>query len=118
MKHFESIDALRKYAAERGCDVELDDDLLLFHVAPGRDAGPSTACLFGWDDTGAILEGVYMFGSDGELDEFPWGKIPDSTVADIEERYANDCAERAAAYKDAKGEYQWEQARDRAEDAA
>jgi len=118
MKHFKHISDVAQYAIKRCCDVEINDDVLTFSPVAIRASGPSIACLCGWDDTGAILEGVYMFDADGELHEFPWSAIPDAIVKDFEQQYAEDCAERAAAYVAGKGEWLYEQARDRAEDAA
>ena len=117
VKHFESIDALRKYAETRRCGVEVYEDTLMFSPITTA-SGPNIACLFGWDYECAILEAVYIIDPDGDCHLFPWSAIPDQIVADFEEQYAEDCAERAAAYEDGKGEWLYEQARDRAEDAA
>jgi hypothetical protein len=114
VKHFESIDALRKYAETRRCGVEVYEDTLMFSPITTA-SGPNIACLFGWDDTGAMLEGVYIFDIDGELHVFPWSAIPDFIVKDFEQQYAEDCAERAAAAQEARAdaelEWQREQAR-------
>jgi hypothetical protein len=118
MKHFESIDALRKYAETWRCDVETYDDVLMFSPVGTRAAGPNIACLFGWDEQGAILEAVYVIDSDGDCYLFPWSAIPDQIVADFEEQYMEDYESRLAAYQDGEAEYKYEQARDRAKDAA
>jgi hypothetical protein len=117
VKHFKTLTDLRDHATSRRCEVEVYEDTLMFSPITTA-AGPSIACLFGWDEQGAILEAVYVIDPEGDCHLFPWSAIPDQIVAGFEEQYAEDCAERAAAYEDAKGEWLYEQARDRAEDAA